>query len=44
MSLGGPSRWGASPIEPGEEQILSCEHLHIEQVNLPAPAPTKPAS
>lgn len=38
MSFGGPSRWGAPPIEPGEEQSLFGDDWRIERLDLTEPA------
>lgn len=39
MSFGGPSRWGAPPIEPGEEYTLFGDDWHIERLHLTDSAP-----
>lgn len=38
MSLGGPSRFGAPPIEPGEETELFGDAWDIEHLDLPDPS------
>lgn len=39
VSFSGPSRWGAPPIEPGEEQALFGDHWQTERINLTEAAP-----
>ncbi len=39
MRFGGPSRFGAPPIEPGEETDLFGNHWDIERLDLTQPSP-----